>query len=59
MVDPLCHKYRRMAERFIRYSEAGHDAAAWALFLGYRKGYGTWNGMAEPPMGSVPTFRTQ
>jgi pimeloyl-ACP methyl ester carboxylesterase len=45
--DPLFGEYRDMAEGFVRHARTGRDAAAWALFLDYRNGPGTWAGMAE------------
>ena len=45
--DPLFDEYRGMAEGFVRHARAGRDEEAWALFLDYRNGPGTWAGMAE------------
>ena len=45
--DPLFDEYRAMAEGFIHHARASREAEAWALFLDYRNGPGTWAGMAE------------
>jgi pimeloyl-ACP methyl ester carboxylesterase len=45
--DPLFGEYRDMAEGFVQHARAGQDEEAWALFLDYRNGPGTWAGMAE------------
>jgi pimeloyl-ACP methyl ester carboxylesterase len=43
----LFEEYRRVAEGFMEYVEADHAPDAWALFLDYRNGRGTWENMAE------------
>jgi lipase len=45
--DLLFGEYRDIAEGFVRHARDGRDAEAWALFLDYRNGPGTWAGMAE------------
>ncbi len=45
--DPLFGEYRAMAEGFVGHARAGRHEEAWALFLDYRNGPGTWAGMAE------------
>jgi pimeloyl-ACP methyl ester carboxylesterase len=45
--DPLFGEYRTMAEGFVRHARAGREGEAWALFLDYRNGPGTWAAMAE------------
>jgi pimeloyl-ACP methyl ester carboxylesterase len=45
--EPLFGEYRDMAESFARHARAGREADAWALFLDYRNGPGTWAATAE------------
>ena len=45
--DPLFDEYRGMAEAFVSHARDGRGEEAWALFLDYRNGPGTWAGMAE------------
>jgi pimeloyl-ACP methyl ester carboxylesterase len=45
--DPLFGEYRDMAEDFVRHARAGRENDAWALFLDYRNGPGTWVGTPE------------
>jgi hypothetical protein len=45
--DPLFEEYRSLAQGFIDQARAGRGEAAWALFLDYRNGPGTWAGMSD------------
>ncbi len=45
--DPLFGEYRDMAEAFLGHARGGRHQEAWALFLDYRNGPGTWAGMTE------------
>jgi pimeloyl-ACP methyl ester carboxylesterase len=44
--DPLFGEYRDMAEGFVSHARDSRDEEAWALFLDYRNGSGTWAGLA-------------
>lgn len=45
--DPLFAEWHAVAEGFLAHARAGRAAEAWALFLDYRNGAGTWAGMEE------------
>jgi lipase len=47
----LFEEYRRVAQGFLERATAGPSEAAWALFLDYRNGPGTWERMSDESRG--------